>query len=1073
MVKFKLWNNIVGWFVFAIAAATYLMTIEPTASFWDCGEFIASAYKLEVGHPPGAPLFLLTARVFSLFASDPTHVAMMVNSLSALCSAFTILFLFWTITHLARKVVMKEETDFSVGNMVVVLGAGAVGALAYTFSDSFWFSAVEGEVYAYSSLFTAVVFWCILKWEEAEDNAQPSMRWIILTAYLMGLSIGVHLLNLLAIPTIVLVYYFKKSKAVTIKGIAITVGVAIVILIGVLYGLIPGFTKVAGQFELFFVNVLGLPFNTGLFIYLAFTIAIIVWALWESHTEKNPIQIKLSFLLTLVLLGVTFLGNTLWIGIVITLIVAALLFFREQWNYKWIHIIVLCMTMMLVGYSTYAMIMIRSAANPPMDQNSPEDVFSLQSYLNREQYGDRPLFYGANFNAPELLIREGNICRPVGKYGNKKWVRKVKDTADEHDQYVTTGRQLQGYEFDPRFKTLFPRMYSNQAPHVEAYKSWGNIHGKRIQVDRCGTMETRIKPTFGENLRFFFSYQCHFMYWRYFMWNFSGRQNDMQGFGELDHGNWITGFNFIDNSMLGDQSKLPEALKNNKGHNRYFMLPLLLGILGIIWQLNNGKRGKQHFWITLVLFFMTGLAIVMYLNQTPYQPRERDYSYAGSFYAFCIWVGLGILQLWQLFNKVMPKAVSACIVTLLGLCVPALMAAQNWDDHDRSNRYIARDIGHNYLNSCASNAILFCNGDNDTFPVWYAQEVEGDRTDIRSCNLSYLSADWYISQMKRGAYESKPLPISWSQKDYMDGHLDIARVSNHPQFGGRMPLATALELLKRNEFIEDGVGNIFASKVTVPVERSKALQYGGVADTARIVSEMEIPLGNMVRKSDMMVLEMIHSNQWERPMYISVTVGNEFYPKLQRYMQLEGLAYRIVPADMNQGVNVEAMYDNMMHKFRFGNMKDPKIYIDETSMRSCQTLRVYFGFLARALNDRGDTARAREVLDYCMEQIPQESVPYSTSMIYILENYYRIGAIAKADAILQVLVDESTRALDWVLALKTTQRRNVSSDMSPRNNIGFIYELNEMAKRYNSPLANKVEQTFNNYYAKAGHLIQQ
>jgi hypothetical protein len=703
MKNFKLLNNVFGWVAFAIAAATYLMTMEPTASFWDCGEFISSAYKLDVGHPPGAPFFMLTGRFFSLFASDPTQVALMVNSLSALASAFTILFLFWTITHLARKVVAKTESEYTTANIIGILGAGMVGALAYTFSDTFWFSAVEGEVYAYSSLFTAVVFWAILKWENIADR-EGSDRWLILIAYLMGLSIGVHLLNLLAIPAIVLVYYFRKYTPST-KGVIGAMLISGIILAIVLYGIIPGFVEVASWFELLFVNTLGFSYNSGLFAYIILTIISLSWALYEANSENSHIRLTISFILAVTLVGIPFFGAHIVLGILIVAALAFLFYYKKQFiSRRWLSTALAMITVILVGYSSYTVIVIRSAANPPMDQNSPDNVFALKYYLNREQYGDRPLLFGSVYNAPVKLDVKGNMCVPAEEKGAAQFAPKPKTSPDEKDEYIVTGYKL-NYKMDERFDMFFPRMYSSQPSHVSAYKTWANIKGTPVTYDYCGQQKTDIKPTFGENLRFFFDYQLRFMYWRYFFWNFSGRQNDIQGHGEIDRGNWITGINFIDQYLVGDQTNLPSELKENKGRNRYYMLPLLLGILGIVFQLTSGKEGKHGFWIIGLLFVLTGIAIVVYLNQTPYQPRERDYAYAGSFYAFTIWIGLGVLFLIKLIDKYIPKSVAAALVSIVALGVPALMASENWDDHDRSNRYVARDFGGNYLASLRPNAM--------------------------------------------------------------------------------------------------------------------------------------------------------------------------------------------------------------------------------------------------------------------------------------------------------------------------------------------------------------------------------
>ena len=653
MKQFKLWNTLCGWVVFAIAAATYLLTMEPTASFWDCGEFISSAWKLDVGHPPGAPFFMLMGHFFSLFASDTAHVAMCVNALSALASAFTILFLFWTITALARKLMpasaLKGGETSSLWADLGILGAGTVGALAYTFSDTFWFSAVEGEVYASSSLFTAVVFWLILKWDEQADE-EGSDKWLILIMYLMGLSIGVHLLNLLTIPAIGLVYYFRKYEF-SWKGLIYAFLASCAVLLVILYGIIPGVPTLIGWFELAFVNGLGCPFNTGLAVSIVLIVGFLVWAIWYTR--------------------------------------------KKEW--RWANTAAIMVAVILIGYSSYAALVIRSNADTPMDQNSPDNVFSLKYYLNREQYGDRPLFYGQTYNAPVELEIKGNMCIPVENIGHAQYAPAPK-VEGEKDHYVVTGHKT-SYKFMPQFCMLFPRMYSSQGSHVQAYKEWANVKGKRVKYDYCGQTKTDYCPTFAENLRFFFRYQVNFMYWRYFMWNFVGRQNDLQSYGEITKGNWISGIPFIDNAMLGDQDLLPTELKENKGHNVYYFLPLLLGIIGIVWQVSkrdkDGKaEGWKNFTLTFLLFFLTGLAIVMYLNQTPYQPRERDYAYAGSFYAFCIWIGLGALALidWlQGLNQRqgMKTAIAVC-VSLVCLGVPALMASQNWDDSERTTSSLAR-----------------------------------------------------------------------------------------------------------------------------------------------------------------------------------------------------------------------------------------------------------------------------------------------------------------------------------------------------------------------------------------------
>ncbi len=1068
MKRFKLYDTVAGWAVFAVAAAVYLMTIEPTGSLWDCGEFIASAYRLEVGHPPGAPFFMLTGRLFSLFASDPAHVAVMVNAMSALCSAFTILLLFWSITHIARRIVTSGGREITVPQGIAILGAGTVGALAYTFSDTFWFSAVEGEVYAYSSLFTALVFWCMLKWEDQADSPTAT-RWLILISYLMGLSIGVHLLNLLSIPALVLLFYFKKYTVNTRNTIGAIIA-SLLILAAVLYGMIPGFVKVAGRFELLFVNGLGCGFNTGLAVYIAVAAATLIWAIYETQAGKNGTVMRIAFLLAVIILGIPFLGDSVWLGIVISVVLALFLFTKKELNRQLLNTVTLCMTVMLIGYSSYTMIVVRSMANTPMDQQSPEDVFALQSYLNREQYGDNPLFYGPLYSAPRVYEVEGNMCKPIIIEGSTIWQRKVKESEGEKDRYISAGRRIKGAKVDPRFEMLFPRMYSSDPSHVKVYEECGKVKGKQYTVDVCGRQEQRVMPTFGENLRFFFSYQVNHMYWRYFMWNFSGRQNDFQGNGEIDKGNWITGIPAIDSALYGDQSKLPDSYRNNRGHNVYFMLPLLLGLLGLLWQLMSKRSGILNFWVVMALFFMTGLAIVVYLNQTPYQPRERDYAYAGSFYAFSIWIGLGVMFFYDLVKRFVPRTVAAVAISLLCLGIPALMAQQNWDDHDRSHRTLARDLGNDYLNSCDENAIYFCNGDNDTFCVWFNQEVEGNRTDIRACNLQYLATDWYIDQMKRGAYESAPLPISWQPKDYASGHLDFANVIEHPQFGGQMDLGLALKLLRDERIIdENGTGYFFSRTLTLPIDKEQVIRTGTVPEEDRglIADTMYIRLnGNIISKSQIMFLEMLYSNNWERPMYIATTVGQSFYPDVSDYLRLEGMTQRIVPLDPSRrrGVDTETMYRNVMERFAFGNAKIPSVYMDESHSRSLRSLRMVMNELAAALLHEGKTAEAKRVLDKSLGEIPARAVPFDYwSAKGMIDTYYALGETAAADSILVSLFTDCDQRAEWYLSLPHGKQKRVSPEMGLGNSLAIMQELRKCARRANSGIAGQLDEAMQKY----------
>ena len=1053
MKQFRLWNTVCGWLAFAVAAATYLLTIEPTASFWDCGEFISSAYKLDVGHPPGAPFFMLMGHFFSLFASDASHVAMCVNALSALASAFTILFLFWTITALARKLV-PADGEMTLWQGIGILGAGMVGALAYTFSDTFWFSAVEGEVYASSSLFTAVVFWLILKWDEVADE-EGSDRWLILIAYLMGLSIGVHLLNLLAIPAIVLVYYFRKYDF-SWKGMLVALLASVVVLAVVLYGVIPGSVQVACWFELFFVNVLGLPFNTGLCVYLLLVAAALAWAVWETYTGSSRLRMNLSVILAVTLAGIPFFGESVLIGVAVIALLAGLLFgLKEKVPARWLNTATLMIAVMLIGYSSYAAIVIRSNADTPMDQNSPDNVFSLKYYLNREQYGDRPLLYGAAYSAPVELEVKGNICIPVEKKGHAQYAPAPKTDAAAKDRYVITGYKS-SYKMQREFMMLFPRMYSADARHKQAYKDWGGVKGKKIRYEYCGQQKTEVCPTFGENLLFFFRYQCHYMYWRYFMWTFAGRQNDLQGYGELHKGNWLSGIPALDNARLGDQEALPQELRDNKGHNVYYMLPLLLGIIGICYQLGKKQKGLQNFTLTFLLFFLTGLAIVVYLNQTPYQPRERDYAYAGSFYAFCIWIGLGVMgliegvnSLFRQDNKAAKTAVAVCL-TVLCLGVPALMAQQNWDDHDRSDRYSCRDFGANYLKSCEQNGIIFSNGDNDTFPLWYNQEVEGEGTDKRVCNLSYLQTDWYISQMKRPYYESQALPISWEPEDFMPGKNEVVWVDN--KLGTPLDVKTAFDFVRSDNprTKRDGDSFIPSDKLYIPVDKEDLA--GTPWQDAAVADKLDIRVGRRLTRSEMMVLEMLSTNRWQRPIYFAVTVGNDYYQGLEKYFELTGLAYRVTPVASHDGqprVNTEVMYENMMHKFRYGNMNKPGIYIDENLMRMCRTHRMMFAQLSEALVREGKREKAVEVLDYAEQMLPGYNVPYDYTSATMALDYYACGETEKANRIMDVVADNCVQYLRWGASLDKPAQRSLSQTFSHHSAVlGFVLQNLERQQQH-------------------------
>ncbi|MBN2165042.1 MAG: DUF2723 domain-containing protein [Marinilabiliaceae bacterium] len=1000
MRRYTLWNNIVGWVAFLISAIVYIMTIEPTASFWDCGEFIATSANLLVGHPPGAPFFMIVGRFFSLFTSDRAMIPVMINAMSALASAFTILFLFWTITHFAKKLIYDGKGEMKGWQLGAILSSGFVGALAYTFSDTFWFSAVEGEVYAMSSLFTAVVFWLVLKWENAADKPHAN-RYLILIAYLMGLSIGVHLLNLLTIPAIGMVYYYKKyevNRNNTIKALLISSA----ILLGILYVVIPGVVYLASRFELMFVNGFGLGFNSGAIFYACLLIGGIIWGLWYTYKKS---KVLLNTAITVV-------------------------------------------AVIIIGYSSFAMIVIRSAAEPTMDQNSPDDVFSLMGYLNREQYGDRPLISGQYYNSP--IDRRASNEKEGAPIRIKKGDRY--EVIDNRTEYV----------FDSRTTTIFPRMYSREGRHINQYKSWANIKGKRITVeDDSGKPKTIMLPTFGENLKFFFKYQVMHMYFRYFMWNFSGRQNDMQGNGEINKGNWITGIPFIDKGMVGDDSLLPDIYSKNKARNKYYMLPLILGLVGIFFQFSKGRKGKQGFWVVMLLFFLTGLAIVLYLNQTPLQPRERDYAYAGSFYAFAIWIGLGVLAIVEALKKYLPGSVSVGIAGVLSFAlVPALMASENWDDHDRSERYVARDLAYNYLNTCQENAILFTNGDNDTFPLWYIQEVERVRTDVRVCNLSYLQTDWYIDQMKRKAYKSDPLPFSLTHDKYVTGKREVVHLVE--RVNEAIDLKQGIDFLasddSRTKTLPNYPGNIDylpAKKFSLNVDSQKVINGGIVSkDAAHLISnKLNISLDkDYILKNEVMILDLLVSNNWNRPIYFATTVGSENYVGLENYFQLEGFGYQLVPiksegdAYNNGRVDTEKMYNNVVNKFRWGGFDNPNVYLDENHVRMGNNIRMNLTRLANALIEEEKNDKAKDILDLTFKTLPSERIPHTYFSIFMADAYYRISEAEKGDTILEDVATNNLKELKYYMSLPANKKS--AHDRDIKNCLAIYREIGNMANNY-------------------------
>lgn len=1108
-MNYKRINVITGWLVFLVASIVYLATIPPTTSFWDCGEFISTAYKLEVSHSPGAPFFMILARFFTLFSPTPAHAAMMVNAMSGIASALTIMFLFWTITHLAGKILNKNN-EITEGGKMAIIGAGLVGAFAYMFTDTFWYSAVEGEVYALSSLFTAVVFWAILKWENVADEPFAN-RWLILIAYLVGLSIGVHLLNLLAIPAIVFVYYFKKYPT-TLKGIIAAGVISVILLASVMYIIIPYTVKLAGYFDRLFVNGLGLPFNSGVLFFALILASSLVYGILYTYKHKKIV------------------ANTILLGF----------------------------TVILIGYSSYAVTVIRSNANPPMDQNDPEDLFSLLSYLNREQYGDRPLVHGQYYSAP--------VLKSTDKYSYRK-------KGDQYEKFINGFT----YEYDERFTTFFPRMYDSDPSHVQEYERWAHIKGKPITVAEG---DTRILPTFTENLRYFFSYQIGFMYGRYFMWNFVGRQNDIQGHGEAANGNWYSGIKALDNLRLGDQTELPNHLANHPARNNYYFLPLLLGIIGLLYHYN---RHKKDFWVVMMLFVLTGIAIVVYLNQYPLQPRERDYAYAGSFYAFTIWIGLGMLAIYELLSKKINHKTSAIVASVVCVvAVPGILGSENWDDHDRSGRYTARDFAYNYLNSCEKDAVLFTNGDNDTFPLWYLQEVEEERTDVRIICLPYLSTDWYIDQMKRQAYDSEPVPFSMEHDKYRQGTRDMIFVNNRPDlfineryeankpdfeatFTGLLnslnsalrkgtfaqqekstwekltnadinplQLASLINKLNETELIEkyklnssdltplqsqsekflsdlgkapmplklamDFVANdgqhtrvqgfdgnpadyLPATKFVIPIDKKEIIAKGVVQpeDTADIVDRMVFSVkGRYLMKSDMMILDLLANNNWERPMYFT-SVGSGTFADLQRYAQLEGFAFRIVPLKNKSGnsgrINSRLLYERYFDKFMYRNLDNIAVHQDWTNIRtlSVVSFRRKMGQLAETFIAEGNFEKAVSTLDNALRILPVERNPLDFMESTFIGSYFKANAPEKGRELATKVFNHTLDELNFYLTdnekidagyqqsqqMAVAMMQSIIAEVEPHNETALLETFQTQLKQLLGEKSTIVEQIGN------------
>ncbi len=1020
-------NIIAGWVVFLIATSVYFMTLEPTASWWDASERITSAYKLEVPHPPGAPFFILMGRFFTMLAPDPSLAALFMNAMSALAAAFTVMLLFWIITHMGKKIIMPAEgnvDDASAedagtrakeptgGQIYALIGAAFVGAMAFCFSDTQWFVAVEAEAYATSGLFTALVFWAILKWENVA-NQKYSAGWLILITYLMGLSIGVHLLNLLAIPAIAFVYYFRKYP-VTRKGVIYASLVSVLLLGAFVYVIIPGVIRVASFFELLFVNSFGLPFHSGLLFFVLLLAALLAWGLYYTQTKRLPV----------------------------------------------VNTIILGLTMVLIGYSSYTVVVIRASADPPMNQNAPNNVFRLISYLAREQYGASPLFFGPYYTAPQTGVKEGRMQYIM-----------------EDGRYVETTPRATA-EHHPELTGFFPRMWSNTPSHIREYQRWGMVEGRQVRVTVDGEPQVVTRPTFTENMRFFLRYQVWHMYGRYFMWNFVGRQNDHQSHGEVLNGNWLSGIGFIDSWRLGPQDNLPDHIANHPARNTYYFLPLLLGLVGMFY---HYKKHKNDFTIVLLLFFFTGLAIIIYLNQTPLQPRERDYTYAGSFMAFSIWIGFGVLALIdRLQKKLSLKTGSIVAATVTFLAVPVLMASENWDDHDRSGRYTARDFAANYLETCAPDAIIFTHGDNDTFPLWYAQEVEGVRTDVRVVNLMLLNAEWYIEQMKQKQNDSEPVPFSLPRHKYVDGtnnmiyliekfeeHIGVKQVVNF--------IADDTDRSKVRVAQRRMIDYIPTRKFRISVDADKVVANNTVAPELRdeIVESIEWEMDeNYLVKNQMMVLDLLANNDWERPIYY-VSPGTEDAIGLHNYFQLEGFAYRLVPIHTERDgfefgrVNTEAMYENLMHKFSWGRMNEPDVYLDHYNIRtlSILQLRNKFSRLAIALAREDDNERAVRVLDRCMELMPTDRVPHEFMLLSVAEAYYIAEAQGQGDEVLEDYFDHVSTEMDYYLSFPP--RLIIQLERQLQTSLQLMNEMVRMAEAFERvDLSVPMRERFNFYMTR-------
>ncbi len=1001
-----------GWVTFLIALFTYVSTLEPTVSFWDCGEYIATSVKLQVGHPPGAPVFQLVANVLSQLAlGDVSRQAFYVNMVSGLSSAFTIPFLFWTITMLGRK--LFATVDISKGQEIILIGSGLVGALAFTFSDSFWFSAVEGEVYAMSSCFTAIAFWAVLKWESVVDSDEYANRWLLLIAYLTGLSVGIHILVFLTIPSVVMIYFYKKFPEVNWKKWVLANAASIGILALVFAVIIPFVLSLFGWLEITAVNSLSMPKNSGSFI------------------------------------AVLLLGGFIYFGIR----------WAKRNNRPLISQGIHALVFLLIGYSSFIVLAVRSNANTPIDENNPEDAMALLSYYNRDQYGDWPILFGQSFNS-QLDSKKPYTDGPPAYAFSKE--------TGEYE--ITNNGKASKPNYSKNDISFFPRMWSDQANHVENYQ-------KLMGVKKTDKLE------FKDHFRFFMDYQVGQMWFRYFMWNFSGRQNDDQNRYELTKGNWITGISFIDKMRLGPQDNLPAHFLSNPSRNVYFGLPLILGLAGLYFQ---AKRDKRNAWVVSLLFLFTGLAIVVYTNHKPFEPRERDYAFVGSFYVFAIWIGIGVIAIYEWLGKYR-SSISASIITVIALAIPSLMAAQNWDDHDRSDRYTAREIAKMYLNSCEPNAILFTNGDNDTFPLWYVQEVEGYRTDVRIVNLSLLNTDWYIDMMKRKFYDGDAVPFTLEKKDYVQGTRDVLYYQDL-KITGRWYAQDFIDYALRND---DGV--FFTAfpntqspkklqffpmkKFRIPVDKSAVISNGVVLDSSKIVDFIDWNWNsNVISKRDLMLIDLISNNNWSRPIYFSTTVGSSAssFFWLQKYFRLEGLAYRFVPVvtegSGNQfdfgSVNADKMLSVMYNpegnesKFNFGNMEKPDVFLDETVRRSSFNLRINYGRLASELSRLGRSDEALKVLDFAMEKMPVNKLGYDYFFLNLIEGYYQAGAKERAMNYVQDFSNAMEEELRYYAQFKGSDKRAIQNEI--QTDLQFMQMLARMLMQYeynNEPLT---QEEYNN-----------